>query len=129
MRIHHPYWLWEDYKAGFYENCSGEQKKVYMEKIIEMFNSEKLTLENMFSVVDNWKYSCEHNLTNNAMNDIAYIGQGACCIYCGAPSTVTMECWSKLTKEVQYRANKNALQAIERWKENNKFIQLCLNID
>jgi hypothetical protein len=40
-----------------------------------------------------------------------------------------MECWSKLTKEVQERANKNALQAIERWKENNKFIQLCLNID
>jgi hypothetical protein len=129
MRIYHPYWLWEDYKAGFYENCSGEQKQVYIEKIIEMFNSEKLTLESMFSVVDNWKYSCEHNLTNNSMNGIAYIGQGACCIYCGAPSTITMECWSKLTKEVQERANKNALQAIERWKENNKFIQLCLNID
>jgi len=129
MRIYHPYWLWEDYKAGFYENCSGEQKQVYIEKIIEMFNSEKLTLESMFSVVDNWKYSCEHNLTNNSMNVIAYIGQGACCIYCGAPSTITMECWSKLTKEVQERANKNALQAIERWKENNKFIQLCLNID
>jgi hypothetical protein len=129
MRIYHPYWLWEDYKAGFYENCSGEQKQVYIEKIIEMFNSEKLTLESMFSVVDNWKYSCEHNLTNNSMNGIAYIGQGACCIYCGAPSTITMECWSKLTKEVQERANKNALQAIERWEENNKFIQLCLNID
>jgi hypothetical protein len=129
MRIYHPYWLWEDYEAGFYENCSGEQKQVYIEKIIEMFNSEKLTLESMFSVVDNWKYSCEHNLTNNSMNGIAYIGQGACCIYCGAPSTITMECWSKLTKEVQERANKNALQAIERWKENNKFIQLCLNID
>lgn len=129
MRIYHPYWLWEDYKAGFYENCSGEQKQIYVEKIIEMFNSEKLTLESMFSVVDNWKYSCEHNLTNNSMNGIAYIGQGACCIYCGAPSTITMECWSKLTKEVQERANKNALQAIERWKENNKFIQLCLNID
>jgi hypothetical protein len=129
MRIYHPYWLWEDYKAGFYENCSGEQKQIYVKKIIEMFNSEKLTLESMFSVVDNWKYSCEHNLTNNSMNGIAYIGQGACCIYCGAPSTITMECWSKLTKEVQERANKNALQAIERWKENNKFIQLCLNID
>ena len=26
-RIYHPYWLWEDYKAGFYDNCSGELKK------------------------------------------------------------------------------------------------------
>ena len=25
-RIYHPYWLWEDYKAGFYNNCSGETK-------------------------------------------------------------------------------------------------------
>lgn len=129
MRIYHPYWLWEDYQAGFYENCSGEQKQIYIEKIIEMFNDEKLTLENMFFVVDNWKYSCEHNLTNNSMNSIAYIGHGACCVYCGAPSTITMECWSKLSKEVQDRADKNALQAIKRWKENNKFIQLCLNID
>jgi hypothetical protein len=116
-----PYFVAWDCDFIFCEN--------YVEKIIEMFNSEKLTLESMFSVVDNWKYSCEHNLTNNSMNGIAYIGQGACCIYCGAPSTITMECWSKLTKEVQERANKNALQAIERWKENNKFIQLCLNID
>jgi hypothetical protein len=129
MRIYHPYWLWEDYKAGFYENCSGEQKQIYIEKIIKMFNDEKLTLENMFFVVDNWKYSCEHNLTNNSINSIAYIGQGACCVYCGAPSTITMECWSKLSKDVQERADKNALQAIKRWKENNKFIQLCLNID
>lgn len=129
MRIYHPYWLWEDYKAGFYENCSGEQKQIYIEKIIKMFNDEKLTLENMFFVVDNWKYSCEHNLTNNSINSIAYIGQCACCVYCGAPSSITMECWSKLSKEVQKRADKNALEAIKRWKENNKLIQLCLNID
>lgn len=129
MRIYHPYWLWEDYKAGFYENCSGEQKQKYFEKIIEMFNDEKLTIENMNVVVDTWVKSCEHNLTNPSMNQIAYIGQGACCIYCGAPSTVTMECWSKLTKEVQDRADKNAQDAIKRWKETNKFIQLCLNID
>ena len=40
-----------------------------------------------------------------------------------------MECWSKLSKEVQVRANKNAIDAIERWTNNNKFIQLCLNLD
>ena len=129
LRIYHPYWKWEDYEAGFYDNCSGEIKKHYIEKIIEMFNSEKLTKENMFHIVDNWKYSCEHNLTNPAMNHIAYVGQAACCNYCKAPSTITMECWSMLSKEVQQRANKNALEAIDRYKNNNKIIQLCLNLD
>ena len=78
-RIFHPYWLWEDYKNGFYDNISGEQKKLYISKVIEMFNSEELTVKNMNYVVDNWKHSMEHNLTNPAINKIAYVGQSACC--------------------------------------------------
>ena len=128
-RIYHPYWLWEDYKNGFNENCSGEIKINYKEKIIEMFNSEQKTLENMRNVINNWTYSCEHNLTNNSVNKIAYLGQCACCFYCGAPNTITMECWSMLTNEVKVRANKNAEQVLSEWKINNKYIQLCLNLD
>lgn len=128
-RIYHPHWLWEDYVNGFYENVSGEQKKLCISKCLEMFNDENLTIENMNFVVDNWKHSMEHNLTNNSMNHIAYIGQSACCNYFKIPNSITMECWSKLSKDVQQRANKNAISAIERWKENNKFIQLCLKLD
>lgn len=128
-RIYHPHWLWEDYVNGFYENVSGEQKKLCISKCLEMFNDESLTIQNMNFVVDNWKHSMEHNLTNNSMNHIAYIGQSACCNYFKIPNSITMECWSKLSKDVQQRANKNAISAIERWKENNKFIQLCLKLD
>jgi hypothetical protein len=128
-RIYHPYWLWEDFKAGFYDNCSGEKKDLFIQKSIEMFNSKRLTKENMFYIVDNWKYSCEHNLTNPSINQIAYIGQAACCNYSGCPSTVTMEVWNMLTPDVQKIADSIALEAIERWKQNNKIIQLCLNLD
>lgn len=128
-RIFHPYWLWEDYKAGFYDNVSGEKKKKYIKKVLEMFNDKKLTKENMLFVVENWKYSCEHNLTNDSLNKIAYIGQSACSVYAGVPCTVTMECWSMLTEEVKERSNKIALEFIEIWKNNNKNIQLCLKLD
>ena len=128
-RIYHPYWVWEDYKKGFYDNCSGDKKKFYQEKIIEMFNSETLTQDFMLKVIDEWKFSCEHNLTNNAVNKIAYIGQSACCLYCGAPHTVTMETWSKVPLENQERANKIAESVIQIWMSNNKRIQLCLNLD
>lgn len=128
-RIYHPYHVWEDYKNGFYENCSGEEKENKISKVIEMFNDAKKTRECMFYVVDNWKFSMEHNLTNNSMNKIAYIGQCACAYYDNIPNTVTMEAWSKLSKEVQDRSDSIAIEAIERWKNNNKIIQLCLNID
>lgn len=128
-RIYHPFWLWEDHKHGFYNNSSGEHKKKHIEKCLEMFNSEKLTRQFMFRVVDEWKHSMEHNLTNESLNQIAYIGQSACCLYAGIPNTVTMECWSMLTKEVQNRSDEIAKEAIERWKQTNKIIQLCLSLD
>jgi len=129
MRIYHPYWKWEDYKAGFYNNCSGEEKKQLIQKGIYMFNSEKLTLEYMYKVINEWKYSCEHNFTNPSLNKIAYIGQGACCIYANIPSIITMEIWNLLDNKIQDRANKNANNVLNKWIINNKEIQLCLNLD
>jgi len=129
MRIYHPYWRWEDFKAGFYNNCSGEEKKILITKGIEMFNSEKLTLENMYRTINEWKYSCEHNFTNPSLNKIAYLGQGACCLYANIPSIVTMEIWNMLEKNVQDRANSNAEKVLNHWIINNKRIQLCLNLD
>jgi len=128
-RIYYPYWLWEDYKCGFYNNCSGNIKQQKIDKCLEMFNSKELTKLNMFRVINEWKYSCEHNLTNESLNKIAYIGQGACCLYANIPNIITMECWSMLTKEVQDRSNLIAQEVLNYWIENNKYIQLCLNLD
>ena len=128
-RIYHPYWLWEDYKAGFYDNVSGERKKELIKKVLEMFNDSKLTKENMLFVVNNWTYSCEHNLTNESLNKIAYIGQSACCVYASVPCSITMESWSLLSDEVKKRSDKIALECINIWKNNNKNIQLCLKLD
>jgi len=127
-RIYHHYEMWEDWKHGFYNNASGSEKEKYKNISINMFNSEELTRQNMRRVINEWVCSCEHNLTNKGMNKIAYIGQAACCIYGGVPSTVTMECWSLLPKEVQDRSNKIAEEIIKEWINNNKNIQLCLNI-
>lgn len=128
-RIYHPYTKWEDWKSGFYNNCSGDIKKDKIIKVIEMFNNEKLTRKYMNKVIDEWKYSCEHNLTNNTINKIAYIGQSACCLYAEIPNTITMEAWSLLDLNIKNRADKIALEILEKWKKRNKKIQLCLNID
>jgi hypothetical protein len=127
MRIYHPYWRWEDYPAGFYNACSGEKKKELLQKVVDLFSNPDLTQEYMNRVVTEWKYSCEHNLTNESLNRIAYIGQAACCIYAGIPCTVTMEGWSLLTKEQQNKADSIAEKVLNNWKIENKNIQTCLS--
>ncbi len=63
-RIYHNYTMWEDWTFGFYDNLSGSNKQFKIDKVVEMFNSEELTTQYMNRVVDEWKYSCEHNLSD-----------------------------------------------------------------
>lgn len=115
-RIYHEWSKWEDYKNSFYDNCSGKEREEKLSKAIEMFNSEDLTITNMLAVINNWKFSCEHNLTNASMNKIAYIGQAACAYYAQVPNTITMEAWNMLSKETQERSNDIAEEVINIWK-------------
>ena len=128
-RVYHPYWLWEDYKAGFYNNISGKEKKIKIEKVLEMFNDKEKTMFFMNKVIKCWTFSCEHNFTNPSLNRIAYLGQAACCMYSEIPNTITMEAWSLLSKDVKDYANEIARQTIEKWEINYKKRQLCLKLD
>lgn len=128
-QIYHPWHKWEDHKNGFYFNMSGVERENRIHDVVNMFMHDEKTREFMLRVINEWKFSCEHNLTNPAINKVAYIGQSAACLYCGAPNTVTMEAWSLVPKEHQEKANEIAKECIEIWKANNKKIQLCLNLD
>lgn len=108
----HPFHLWEDYKHCFYDNCSGKVKEEKLKICVDFFNNNELVYEFMERVLKEWKYSCEHNLTNNSMNKIAYLGQASLALYCNVPSTVTMESWSMLSKNVQNQANEIAKQLL-----------------
>jgi len=114
-RIYHPWHLWEDHQHGFYDNMSGSEKEQKLRSVIEMFSQPDKTKEYMQKVVDEWRYSCEHNLSNPSLNRIAYLGQAACCLYAGVPSTVTMEAWSLLTKPQQNEADSIADVILQSW--------------
>ena len=83
----------------------------------------------MKKAVDEWKYSLEQNFSNSSINKIAYLGQAACCLYRGVPSTATMEGWHLVSERDRNRADKIAAGLIKKWKSNNKNLQLCLNMD
>jgi len=114
-RIFHTYDKWECFKAGFYENgLSGksdeECEKIYADTLSDgqLFDAilEKLTAE--------WKYSCEHYLTNKYMNRIAWLGQAAVCYHTGVPSKYSYA-WFKIPEEKRNEANQIAHRHLNRW--------------
>lgn len=126
-RIYHDYNLWEDYKNGFYEIISGNEKEEKIKKVIELFSDKELTEEFMNRVINEWKYSCEHNLTNYSMNRIAYIGQAACCIYDKVPNLTTMYAWKFLDENIRLRSDKIASKTIKIWEQRKK-LEITLNL-
>lgn len=125
-RIYHRYEYWECFKEGFFRNVSGEERKKLSKKVIELFEDSKQTEIFMQKVIDNWIYSCEHNLTNISMNRVAWLGQSACCLYAKIPYSVTMENWRYVSKEKADKACEIAERLIKKYQETEKIHQLCL---
>lgn len=126
-RIFHTYDKWECHKAGFYaskkEGWSNEQCE---NEYVRILTDEELFRKALNRVINEWKNSCEHYLTNKAMNRIAWLGQASVCILSGVPSTYS-GAWFKLSKEQQDKANMIALEYLNKWLVNNN--RLGLDID
>ena len=113
VRIFHPYWLWEEYKAGMWRTESKEYNETNLHNVIEFTGNHILYGEAMIKVVDNWKISCEHNLTDLSINRKAWIGHAACCYEKGYPEYLVREAWGHLNEQQQYLANLEAEKAIK----------------
>ena len=128
-RVYHPWYKWEDYEHGFYDNMSGAKGDEMRARVEELFASKSKTKMYMLKVVGEWKYSCEHNLTNETMNKVAWLGQAACAMYANVPATITMSAWSSLPEKHRDQADKIACEVIAHWATKIWSKQTCLNLD
>jgi hypothetical protein len=118
-RIFHTYEKWECYKAGFYENKMPGKTKDECEKIyMDMLTNTDAFSAALSRVITEWTYSCEHYLTNEKMNRIAWLGQAALCIAHGIPS-IFRGGFNLLTEEEQIKANETALIYLNKWNIAN----------
>lgn len=126
-RIFHTYDKWECHKAGFYaskkDGMTAEECKTAYANFLR--NSE-LFEETLQKVISEWKYSCEHYLTNKAMNRIAWLGQASMCYATGVPS-VFCSGFNQLTDEEQEKANAIALIYLNKWLETRNKSKIDLN--
>jgi len=118
-RIFHTFDKWECVEYNFYgtkvEGMTKEQCEIkYKEFLLDLDKFEYALKQ----VISQWKHSCEHYLTNKAMNRIAWLGQASVAFtykipskYCGG--------FNLLTKKQQDEANEMALKYLNLWLKNN----------
>lgn len=118
-RILHTWDKWECYPAGFYENKKEGMTKEECEEAYRAFLSDIPRFESALErVITEWKNSCQHYLTNENMNRVAWLGQAALCIETGIPS-IFRGGFMLLTDEQQRAANEKALEYLNRWLIGN----------
>lgn len=120
-KIYHRFEKWECYKNGFYNelpinNMTKEQAILQYSLFLRNL---PLFEENIKKVFEQWKYSCEHFLTNESINRIAWIGQSAMCIYSGL-SCFFRSGYYLLNEQERKKANALANNYLIKWVEEHE---------
>lgn len=118
-RVFHTYDKWECHKAGFYaSNFPGKTAQECQEAYRDFLADSERFRNALNGVINEWVHSCEHYLTNFAMNRIAWLGQAAMCYETGIPSKFCSG-FNLLSDEQKHEANLVALDALNDWLLQN----------
>lgn len=124
-RIFHEWQDWECFPAGFYgdkppKGMTAEE----CEESYKLFLSDIPRFEAALNrVLNEWKNSCEHYLTNDKMNRIAWLGQASMCLDTGVSSRFCGG-YNLLTKDQKEAADRKAFEYLNIWLERNGRAQL-----
>lgn len=119
-RIFHEWEDWECFPAGFYSDKPPQGMTVEeCEIAYRDFLADIQRFDDALKLLINkWKNSCEHYLTNSKMNRIAWLGQASMCIDSGIPSRFCGG-YNLLSSEQQKAADLKALEYLNLWLVQN----------
>lgn len=120
-RIYHTWDKWECYPAGFYENGKdGLDDEVCKKSYADFLSDDDRFRAALERVLAEWGKSCEHYLTNEGMNRIAWLGQASACLALGLPSKYRSG-YFLLSDDQQKAADLIALEYLNRWLTGRGF--------
>lgn len=102
--------------AGFFEPkapkglTDEDCEHLYRELLQDIPEFQKI----MRKIIVEWPNSCEHNLTNERMNRIAWMGQSSLCYKYKIPARYRGG-YNLLTRDQQQDADQAALEVINEW--------------
>jgi hypothetical protein len=101
-----------------WQTSLGIDKKEKISQCVAFMSDTDLFEACMMRVVTEWPISCEANLTNSGVNQVAWLGQAAAAIGIECPEDITKESWGYLPDSIKDKANAAAKKHIKQWKEN-----------
>ncbi len=115
-RVFHTWDKWECYRAGFYAEHppEGMTQDEGEEKYREFLADSSRFEDALKTITTEWKYSCEHYLTNERMNRIAWLGQASVAHALHIPSGCRGG-YHRLTEEQKQAADALALEYLNKW--------------
>jgi hypothetical protein len=119
-RIYHIWSEWECYPSGFYNDKTDSDlsKEELEQKYADFLADREAFWTALNMVIKKWKNSCEHYLSNENMNRIAWLGQASACLALNLPSAYRGG-FHLLTPEKQKEADLLALDALNLWLKNH----------
>lgn len=115
-RVFHPWDKWEDFQHNFYGGVTSDFEK---DNTLELYASLLRDLPRFEAALQvitrDWRYSCEHNLTNTALNRVAYLGQAACALTYKVPHSLSMGGYNLLSDEEKAAADAMAQKYLDLW--------------
>jgi hypothetical protein len=127
-RIYKTWEKWECYKAGFYEEkCPEGLTQDQGEEKYREFLSDMTAFEaSLKAITETWKNSCEHYLTNDRMNRIAWLGQAAMAYAHRIPSCCRGG-YNRLTDAQKADADSLALRYLNIWLVSNGMAEVTMD--
>lgn len=122
LQVFAPYWEWEDFNNGMYEDICAKSLPLLLEQAVEILSSPELFDALLSEMLKSWKVSSAVNLSNRGMNRRAWLGRAACCFALRIPEDVTRQAWKQLTDRQRNEANLIATKHIIKYEQENSGI-------
>jgi hypothetical protein len=115
-RIYHTWDKWECYPAGFYEDTDAAGRSVTecQKAYADFLRDKKAFAAALARVITEWPNSCEHYLSNENMNRIAWLGQSSACLATGLPACYRTG-YHLLNEQEKLEADLLALEYLNKW--------------
>lgn len=114
-RIYFDFRELEEFHSGMWRIVRGSDRAKNALAAARLMRDSVAFKAAMMRALDEWPKSCEHNLTADGVNKLAWLGHAGNCIEHGGPEENTRIGWHQLAKEEQDEANRVAQEVLEEW--------------
>jgi len=119
QRVYFPHTELEECRDGMWKVIGGQAKQANAMAAADLMRDSPAFESAMLRAFEEWPNSCQHNLTAEDTNRLAWLGHAGCFLATGSPEENTRCGWHMLSGPEQDEANAAAQRALDAWIEAN----------